>query len=84
MTDIPISERNTSSKLEKATLPDPTFEDEFFGYSPEEDYDGEGTRLVDRAVYRAKREGISLGKWIDIHRLYYKMRHDKKDSNLIK
>ena len=77
MSDLYNFERKVSASLE-----DPEFEEEFFGYSPEEDSTGGiGIELADRAFFRATRiEGISIEEWTNIHKLYYKIRHDKENS----
>jgi hypothetical protein len=62
-----------------ASFEDRNFEDEFFEYNPDNDSDGGvGIELMDRAIYRAKIEGISLTEWATIHKLYYNMRKDRK------
>jgi hypothetical protein len=62
-----------------ASFEDPEFEDEFFSYNPDEDpSEGEKARLMNKASYRARSQGISLEQWTAIHSLYYKMRSDRK------
>jgi len=64
--------------IQRASLEDATFEDEFFSYNSDDDLNGGiGIELADRALYRAKIEGISLTEWTTIHQLYYQMRKDK-------
>ncbi len=72
---LPISER----KLPISE--DVDFENEFFGYDPDQDSSGGiGMELVDRAIYRARIENLSLEEWTRIHKMYYKIRREKEEN----
>ena len=73
---------NNSPGLDRKVLPsfgDPEFEDEFFSYNPDDDpTERQKSRLMNKAEYKAKRQGITLSQWVTIHNVYYKMRRDSK------
>jgi hypothetical protein len=77
------STRDSPQALEQACedgfiiLPDPSFERQYFEYSPEEDPTGEeGKKIRDESVEKAKIEGLSPEAWVIIHKAYYSMRKE--------